>query len=108
MTDSDHTPNFKICTTCLIEKPLDEFRRKAAGRPGRQARCKSCDKDYRRQYYEANKERTAEQQRDYRENNKEKKSAYDRRFRAEHREELVERSRQYYQDNKEQISVQQR
>lgn len=44
----------KKCTKCEIEKPLDEFAIKSATR--RQSMCKSCNREYQKGHYVANKQ----------------------------------------------------
>lgn len=94
----------KCCTSCKVEKPLEDFHRNRSSKSGRAARCKDCAKpvteaDFarkkalRKSYYERNKERerqyrldhAAERARWYAEN-AEKKKASDKRWRQENTE----------------------
>jgi hypothetical protein len=43
---------FKICTTCLCEKPLEDFASQGAGK--KRAKCKKCLADQKRDYYKRN------------------------------------------------------
>ena len=43
-----------ICSTCLNEKPVDEFNRKGSTL---QSKCKECQRAYHRLYYQLNKSR---------------------------------------------------
>lgn len=47
----------KRCGTCGLEKPLEEFHRKASRPDGRQSVCRTCKKEYNRRYYIGNAER---------------------------------------------------
>lgn len=55
----------KTCTTCLIEKPLDEFHKHKAGKFGVRSICKSCSKKYNDQ----NKDRNVAYQKEYAQKN---------------------------------------
>lgn len=44
----------KVCSTCRLEKALDEFNRKGSAV---QSKCKSCQRAYHRNYYRENKSR---------------------------------------------------
>ena len=108
----------KVCTKCGEEKPAttEHF---AVGRRyllGVRPRCKSCDKECRREnkeeialknkrYYENNKEELAPKRKRYRENNKEKKALYDRRYRENNKEELALKQRRYRENNKEKLAL---
>ncbi len=46
----------KICTKCKLEKPLEEFSKRAASKDGLQPSCKDCHKLVALAYYENNKE----------------------------------------------------
>lgn len=50
----------KECSACGETKPLEAFHRKAAGRMGRQSRCKACTTEYFRIWYASNGESVRE------------------------------------------------
>lgn len=39
----------QVCTTCFVEKPLEEYYRRTAGMHGRDTRCKICTSEYNKQ-----------------------------------------------------------
>ena len=63
----------KKCTKCKILKTTSCFRKvKSRGKHILYSQCSECEKLYKREYYQANKERLHIDQKEYRENNKEK------------------------------------
>lgn len=42
----------KRCTTCVLEKPLDQFNRNAGRRDGLQSKCRECQRAWYRAYYQ--------------------------------------------------------
>ena len=46
----------KVCKTCGIEKPFDDFSLKSDARDNRMPHCKECDKARHRAYYQRNKQ----------------------------------------------------
>lgn len=63
----------KVCTKCLIERPLVSFNRGKAYKDGHKTLCKSCEKQYNKERYLRNKTRMLENSRDWAEKNKERK-----------------------------------
>jgi hypothetical protein len=51
----------KICTKCLIEKPLSEFSINKNKKDGLNYQCRSCQSKYHRQHYLKNKEKYIKQ-----------------------------------------------
>jgi hypothetical protein len=70
----------KKCTTCSIEKELNEFHKKSSSKDGYRSNCKSCSKEYNR-------------------NRKEKQSQYNKEYRIKNRETLKNNKKIYYQEN---------
>jgi len=58
----------KICRTCSILKPIKEFNKLYADYLKYQ--CKSCEKEYKRRYYQANKDGILAEQKKYYESNR--------------------------------------
>lgn len=46
----------KVCSVCKILKPLDAFNLKPDGKKGHAARCRSCQSEYHRDWYQKNKD----------------------------------------------------
>tara|TARA_R110000796_G_scaffold160981_1_gene277724 strand:- start:9 stop:629 length:621 start_codon:yes stop_codon:yes gene_type:complete len=82
----------KKCITCEIEKEEAEFSKAKANKDGL-GNCKSCVKECKKEYYQANKERIKECHKKYYQANKERK-----------KEQIKECHKKYYQDNKEKIN----
>lgn len=59
----------KVCTICLIQKPLTQFNNQKTGKFGKRSYCKDCQQKARRKYYRENKEKEAEYQVKYRKEN---------------------------------------
>lgn len=70
----------KYCSRCKKKKPLNAFRDKdPQSRDGYEPWCKDCNREYKRTYHQANKEKFAEYDRVWTSANREKVREYDRR-----------------------------
>lgn len=47
----------KVCTTCKLDKPLEEFYKHKKGKFGRNSRCKKCSYKKRREHWMENREK---------------------------------------------------
>lgn len=70
----------KTCSTCGVEKPLDEFHKNRTRKDGRSYRCKSCQR---------------ENIRTWRQNNPGAHAEHNRKSYRKHREKVVARAREY-------------
>lgn len=86
MSDSE-----KRCSKCKTVKPVDRFHRDGSRPDGRQPRCKTCQQEAARRWYEANRERTREAGRRWRKANVERVRELKRQWHAANRE----REREY-------------
>lgn len=95
----------KICSTCGVEKSLVEFYKRKDSKDGYLNKCKSCHKEYKRNYYQENKEVINKKCREYNKGYYEKnKEEINRRSRQEYKnEEVYNKKKQYRRDNKESI-----
>jgi 5-methylcytosine-specific restriction endonuclease McrA len=113
----------KVCTKCLISKPLDDFYKKAASKDGYQSSCKdcfsACAKVYlqknveaiaarRKLYYKENAEVLCAYQKIYRQENVEAVAAYQKIYRQENVEAVASYSAVYYRENAEAIAAKQK
>ena len=89
----------KVCAKCKVEKELSEFNKSKKAKDGLQPKCKSCCKEYRKEYYQYNKEREKE----YYQDNKERIKEYEKEWRQTNKEKIKERKKEYHQANKERI-----
>ena len=94
----------KKCSKCNIEKELTEFSKAKANKDGLRGNCKSCVKECKKEYYQANKERIKEQIKEYYQANKERKKEYNKEHYHANKEQIKECHKKYYQDNKEKIN----
>ena len=62
----------KVCTKCCIEKDIEVFSKDKRVKSGVRSCCKLCCVQYKKQYYQDNREKAKQ----YRENNKEKLQQY--------------------------------
>lgn len=85
----------KRCTTCGVEKPLDDFPRQ--GNRKRHARCKECGRAVFRAWRAANPERSAVSSRKWRERNSERARQYQQK---RDREARAAYSREYRRKNR--------
>jgi len=93
--------NSKKCTKCHEVKMFSEFHKKKCGKDGLNSQCKVCAAEYKKQYYQANKEKYAERDKRYYEANKEKIVEYRKQYYEANKEKIAERGKQYYEANKE-------
>ena len=94
----------KTCRKCKIEKGVTEFSKAKANKDRLRGNCKSCVKERKKEYYQANKERIKEQIKEYYQANKERKKEYNKEYRENNKEQIKECHKKYYQDNKEKIN----
>ena len=81
----------KVCCICKVDKELINYHKNKCSNDGLQTRCKSCsnlDKEYRKNYYQQNKESLAPKQKERELENKEsirlnKKKKYQEKLRAD-------------------------
>ena len=90
----------KTCTKCGETKPLDDFHRDQSKADGRNTWCRECAAEYRRRYYEENRDKALERQRRYREENRDKVRECQRRWREENRDKVLERQRRWREENR--------
>ena len=62
----------KKCSKCKVEKELTDFGKHIRAKDGLSGACKSCIKEYRKEYRKANKEKIKEKVKEYKKANKEK------------------------------------
>lgn len=102
----------KICTSCLIEKELTEFTKKATGRNGFATICKDCKRKYDIAYREKNKQKLI----DKRSNNKDKikewnvswkerNPNYYSEYKKQNKEKIKAKHKEYYNNNKEKLKA---
>lgn len=61
----------KVCKTCGVEKPFDDFYLKSNARDNRHTHCKECDKARHREYYQKNKQAAKDRATEWRRDNPE-------------------------------------
>lgn len=93
----------KECSCCLKQKPINEFYfRKKNNRY--ECFCKSCTKEYKKQYYNKNKNEIAQKQKQYYLENRDKKLEYIKDYTKNNKDKIENYKKQYYQNNKQIIS----
>jgi hypothetical protein len=106
----------KKCTKCGEFKSLDEFNNAKKGKHGKDARCKSCVKDYReankekikqyrKEYYKKNKEKFSQHAKEYYKKNKDKIDQYKKDYYKLNKVRLNEKSKQYRIENKDKLQL---
>ena len=93
----------KVCSKCGEEKLLGEFKKSKSYKFGVKGVCKVCIAEYRKEYYENNKEVTAERRKEYYENNKEAIVEYKKEYRENNKEVIADYQKEYAKNNKEAI-----
>ena len=105
----------KVCSKCKQELCLTLFSKNKQGKDGLRSECKLCQKkyreenkekrsEYRKKYYEGNREKVLESRKKYRQENKEKFSEYIKKYLQEKKEKVLESRKKYRQENKEKFS----
>lgn len=74
------------CLNCKLIKDCSEFYKSSTSKTGFRSQCKSCKKEYSKNWYQKNHKKRLEQQKKYEQDNKEKRAA---------------QKKLYYQNNKE-------
>lgn len=76
----------KTCNKCKTEKPLAEFSKDKSRKDGLQSKCRGCNREYHREWYQDNRERRREYHREYHRVNRERKLGYIREWKQDNRE----------------------
>jgi hypothetical protein len=120
--------NTRICTgPCGQEKPAttEYFNKHPRGKFGLNSKCKVCEKEYKKQYREKNRDRLLKENKEYRDANREeinarrrlamstdeakkKKSEQDKKYREENAEKIKQINKDYYEQNKDDPEFQQK
>src|SRR3990167_6335299 len=90
----------KTCSTCKIEKTLENFGKRPKTRDGFNSRCKACCKEYRLK----NRTRINEWKKQDYYSNHEKHLEQKRKDYEKHKDERLEKCHEYYEENKEYIN----
>lgn len=110
MSDIESSIVTKVCTQCCEEKPITEFYKNKVSIDFHKTQCKKCYTsnriEYRKSYYELNKEKLAESSRIYRESNKEKVSERFKSWYEANKEYRAEYCKIRRSENKEVIAIQ--
>ena len=89
----------KICSKCKVEKDAGEFYKHKNHENGLSSKCKDCDREYHKEYYQKNKEGIIEKKKEYRKNNKEKVAEINRKYHEKNKEDIAERKKKYREKN---------
>jgi hypothetical protein len=89
----------KICTTCDVEKSVDEYYKKKYGRYGVRTECKCCISEKGKAYNLANKEAIAKRDMAYRLSNKEAIAKRRKTYRLSNKKAIAERNKAYNKAN---------
>lgn len=93
----------KICKSCGLEKPLDDYHKHKGNRDGYRGSCRDCLRDYRneqkRLYYQRHAERINAERSATRAADPERYRQIDKRYHQKHRERRLESHRRWYYAN---------
>jgi len=100
----------KVCSKCLIEKPLTEFHKQKGGKDGRRPDCKICrvasSQQYRinsaerkNTYRRENKDKLKENRKKYYIQNRERDKARQKEYYAQHKEQYIQRAKEWVKNN---------
>jgi len=96
--------NLKKCIKCSLEKEENSdnfYWRNDSGKFSN--KCKTCVKNYKKEYYQENKEEILKDIKEYRQENKEEISQYQKKYYQENKEEILKNQKIWYEENKEEI-----
>jgi len=93
----------KTCSKCKIEKDESEFGKAKPSKDGLRYSCKKCEKEYKKEYYQENKEAIKEYKKEYNQNNKESIKENKKKYRQNNKESIKEYHKEYQKNNKEEL-----
>jgi hypothetical protein len=93
----------KKCTRCSIEKSLDEFDNNKTTKDGKASACKTCLKEYKKEYYLKNKTKILKNVKNYSDSNKEKIKDYQKKYFNLNKENLYQKQKEYKKLNDKEI-----
>jgi hypothetical protein len=94
----------KVCKICDTEKDISEFSIRKLSNDGLHIWCKSCNKEYLKNYYLKNRERILTQNKNNYYKNPGPAKLRSKKQREDNKEFISEYSKEYYLDNKEELS----
>ena len=89
----------KVCTACLIAKPLECFHNEAASKDGKKPRCKQCISEYSKTYFYKNHASQLEKGKRYKQENKDSISLQKKESYANNKASESLRAKRYRQKN---------
>ena len=92
---------YRKCIKCQEYKVFDDFSKHKRMAFGIQNKCKVCVKEYKKEYYEQNKERVKERNKEYYKQNTEKIKEIHKEYREQNKEKIRDTQKEYYGQNKE-------
>ena len=99
--DENGNVTHKVCSKCKELKSIGEFSVDKRSSDGCQCKCKKCDKEQGKQYYEKNKKQVREQRKQYYEKNKKQERERNKQYKEEHKEQIKEYKKEYNEEHKE-------
>lgn len=86
----------KTCSKCGVEKENSQF-------STNNKQCKECVSEYKKEWYNSNKQSILQQQKEYREDNKDAITQQKKEYRISNLESIIQYQNSYYENNKDQI-----
>lgn len=96
----------KFCSKCNKFKSIEEFRESKLNLDGLFRWCKECEKVYKREYYQRNKEKVNKKNILWKENNRERYDEYHKKYWIKNKERLKKINKENYLKNKNRIAKQ--
>lgn len=98
----------KTCSICKESKPLTEFSKNKRRTDGYNRECKSCTREYKKQYYHRNKKKIDDINKLYWVNNKERLLEGQKEYRNNNRESIKETNSKWLDANREKVQIYQK
>lgn len=94
---------FKVCYKCGRELPVEQFSKCESNKDGLNCKCKECDTQQVKQYYQEHKEKLLQYKQQYYQEHKEEKQQYNKQYHQENKEQILQYKKQYDQTPQGQI-----
>lgn len=98
----------KVCKKCEIEKDICFFQKDKSKKDGYRNSCKECQREYHKNYYEANRHHINEKNTKWKIENSELLSEMRKQYYEDNREEILEKGKVWARENKEKIRIRKR
>jgi hypothetical protein len=94
----------KICGTCKLQKPFEDFNKRNASPDGYANICRICNSEYQKKYNFDNRDKLSKYRNEWRHQNREYTKNYLKEYYKTNKKVLKEKQKDYYKSNKEHLN----